>query len=69
MIRLNKIEKFQLFCLENYRISENMPGKKAWYDFERKGVFDFLAEGYEVLHTQGIRYIVGEINVFLERRK
>ena len=69
MIRLNKIEKFQLFCLENYRLSKNIPGKKALCDFEHKGVFDFLAEGYEVLHTQGILYIVKEINDFLERRK
>ncbi len=69
MIRLNKIEKFQLFCLENYRASKNMPGKKVLREFENKAVFNFLAKGYEVLHTQGVLYIVAEINDYLERRK
>jgi hypothetical protein len=69
MIKLNKIEKFQLFCLENYKTTKNISGKSALHTFERKHVFNFLAIGYEVLHTQSSNYIIEEIIDFIERRK
>ena len=69
MISLNNIEKLQLFCLESYKTLKNVTGKKALADFEDYDVFGFLAVGYDVLHTQGIGYIIDEINGYLESRK
>ena len=69
MIKLNRTEQFQLFCLENYRIEKGISGVAALEDFNRCQVFDFLSSGYEVLHTQGKNYIIAEINDFIERRK
>ena len=52
MSKLNKIEKYQLFCLEMYKIKRNITGKVALEEFETYDVFSFIRAGYEVLHTQ-----------------
>jgi len=69
MIKLNKIQQFELFCLENYKIAKGITGKSALRDFKQYHVFNFLSSGYDVLHTQGKNYIVSEINDFIEQRK
>lgn len=69
MITLSEIHKFQLFCLENYKISKKISGKEALKEFEQTAVFSFLADGYKVLHTQGLEYIIAQITDFIERRK
>ena len=68
MIKLNKIEQFQLFCLENYKTHQNISGNVALDIFEKKGVFNFLEMGFDVLHTQGIIYVVDEIIDFIKNR-
>ena len=69
MNKLNKIEEFQLFCLENYRVEKSLSGKQALDEFKRYGVFDFLELGYEVLHTQSLSYINSEIEQFINSSK
>jgi hypothetical protein len=66
---LNKIEEFQLFCLENYRAEMKITGKQALFEFKKFEVFEFLESGYEVLHTQGMKYIISEIKEFINSRK
>ncbi len=68
MIKLNKIEQFQLFCLEYYKNQISISGKMALDVFESKGVFNFLEMGYEILHTQSIKYVVDEIILFIKNR-
>ena len=68
MIKLNKIEQFQLFCLENYRLSNGISGEIAFTNFKQYQVFDFLTAGYDVLHTQSKAFIVSEINEFIKCR-
>ena len=69
MIKLNEIEQFQLFCLENYKSAKEIAGKTAFLEFNRFGVFDYLSNGYEVLHTQSRNYIIAEIIDFIDKRK
>lgn len=68
MIKINKIEQFQLFCLENYRFSKGISGEMALANFKKYQVFDFLTDCYEVLHTQSKAFILSEINDYIERR-
>jgi len=68
MNKLNKIQQFQLFCLESYRTQIGISGMKALDDFKKFKVFDYLAAGYDVLHTQGKKYILADINDFLQKR-
>jgi len=69
MIRLNNITKFQLFCLENYKTTKGIRGRKAFEEFKNYGVFDFISNNYEVLHTQGQNYITSEINHYINNRR
>lgn len=66
--KLNPVQAFQLFCLENYRSAKGISGTKALADFRKAGVFNFLASGFEVLHTQGKNYLISEITEFINRR-
>jgi hypothetical protein len=68
MIKLNKIEQFQLFCLENYRFSKGISGEIALRNFRQYQVFEYISESYDVLHTQSKIFIVSDINDFIERR-
>jgi hypothetical protein len=69
MNKINKIEEFQLFCLENYKAEKNISGKQALDEFKRFSVFEFLESGYEVLHTQSLNYINSEIEQFITSSK
>ena len=69
MFELKKIEKFQLFCLEAYKLEKKNSGVTALNEFEKYNVFDFLSSGYEVLHTQSLDYTVKEIITYLESQK
>ncbi len=65
--KLNTIQSFQLFCLESYRSNNGIAGQKALSNFKKARVFSFLAEGYDVLHTQSQHFIVSEINRYIKR--
>ena len=66
---LNKIQHFQLFCLESYRNSKDVTGMTALNDFKRARVFDFLSSDYEVLHSMGRNYLNSLITDYIKRRK
>ena len=56
---MSKEMTFAVFCLENYKVSSL---------FERYGVFDYLREFYDVLHTTGHHYINNDIDIYLNSR-
>ena len=59
---------FTVFCLENYKIHRNLNGQEVSSLFERYGVFDYLREFYDVLHTTGHHYINNDIDIYLNSR-
>lgn len=69
MNRLTKIQHFQLFCLESYRSSTGISAKDALDEFKIKHIFEYLASGYDVLHTQGKNYLMADIKDYIEHRK
>lgn len=66
MNKLNKNQRFILFCLENYKINHRISGAKALHDFQKYDVFSFLEAGFDVLHTQSRNYLVSEINQYIK---
>ncbi len=66
---LSKIEQFQIFCIESYRHAHVISGIDALTEFKKLNVFEYLADGYDVLHTQGKNYILADINDYIEQRK
>ena len=66
--KLSPVQAFQLFCLESYRSAKGISGLKALSEFKHTGVFDFLATGFEVLHTQSKNYLITEISEYINHR-
>jgi len=63
-----KINDFIIFCMEMYKAKKRLNGKEVYKIFENYKVFDYLQEGYEVLHTQGDGWIINDIDEFLKIR-
>lgn len=69
MNKLNDIQKFIIICLENYKIKNKLSGNDTSELFNTYNVFEYLEEGYEILHTQSMNYVVNEIEEFIKQRK
>ena len=64
-----KLLLFYAFCLEKYKDFSKISAEETLLIFRKYNVFDFLREGFEVLHTQGESYIVGTIDLFIKTQK
>ena len=60
--------KFTIFCLESDKSYRKLSGKQAADLFEKYGVFDYVREFYDVLHTTGYQYINQDIDLYLKAR-
>ena len=61
--------EFYAYCLENYAILKNIGGMKAWVLFKETGADKYIANNYDLLHTQGVEYIIEDIDRFISKRK
>ncbi|MDR2907543.1 MAG: DUF3791 domain-containing protein, partial [Bacteroidales bacterium] len=61
----SQISKFIVFCLEHYRYFKHVSAMEALLSFRQSGAFQYLTDGYEVLHTQSKDYIVSDIDSFI----
>jgi hypothetical protein len=59
---------FITFCIENYNHENGLSASDALYLFTKYRVFEFLIDGFDVLHTQSKEYILSEIELFLKNR-
>lgn len=64
----SKILLFQMFCVENYREAKNISAKESLLLFSSHGVFEFLQENFEMLHTQDIEYILDTIKTYINKK-
>lgn len=65
---MSKEMTFIVFCIENYKVHRSLTGKQTAELFHRYGVFDYLREFYDVLHTTGYQYINHDIDIYLNAR-
>ena len=65
---MSKEMSFSIFCIENYKVHRSLTGKQTADLFRKYGVFDYLREFYDVLHTTGYQYINNDIDIYLEAR-
>lgn len=61
--------EFYTYCLENYATRKRMSGICAWVLFKETGADAYVTENYDLLHTQGLEYILDDIQRFINRRK
>ena len=60
---------FYTYCLENYAIRERISGMHAWVVFKESGADEYVINNYDLLHTQGLEYVLDDICRFVNRRK
>ena len=65
---MSKEASFTVFCLENYKAYRKLSGKEVMEIFSAYGVFDYIREFYDVLHTTGHQYINHDIDIYLKSR-
>ena len=63
------IAYFVAFCIEQYKHTHNISGREAMRLLDNYGVLDYLAENYEILHTQSRQWILEDIDEFINIRK
>lgn len=65
---MSKEFTFAIFCLESYKVYRGLTGKETARLFSSYGVFDYIVEFYDVLHTTGEDYINHDIDAYLASR-
>ena len=66
---MEKILAFKVFCLESYKSVHCLSGLAAYEVFIKYNIFDYITSCYDVLHSNGKRYIVGDIDDYIAHRK
>lgn len=64
--KTDDIAYFIAFCVETYKNAHNISGAEASVVFSDHGVMEYLAENFEVLHTQSPDWILAEIEDFIK---
>ena len=63
-----KILLFQMFCVENYRETKKISAQETLLLFSNHGVFEFLRDNFEMLHTQDTKYILDTIGTYIHKK-
>jgi hypothetical protein len=65
----SKILLFKMFCIENYREAKKKSTEEILLLFSTHGVFDFLNDNFEMLHTQDTEYILDTITTYINKKR
>ena len=66
---IKDITYFISFCIEQYMKEKDINEDEVVSIFSEYGVFDYLKEYFEVLHTQSRQWLVADIDEFINDRK
>lgn len=61
--------KFMVYCIEEYKKAKSLKGKQTILLFSKYKVLEYIIACYEALHTTGTKYIVEDIDLFIEARQ
>lgn len=64
----DSIPVFLAFAIEEYKNHKGISGEEAAKILDEYGVLNHLAEFYDVLHTQGLPWLLQEIDEFISHR-
>lgn len=66
---MSKELPFMVLCIEEYKNQKQMSGKDVVNLFSKYSVFEYIKAFYEVLHTTGTKYIVNDIEMYINSCK
>lgn len=64
-----EVFEFYTYCLENYATHKHLSGMGAWVLFKESGADVYIIDNYDLLHTQGLEYILDDIQRYINKRK
>lgn len=62
---MSKELPFIVLCAEEYKKAKKMTGKEVMDLFKKYSVCEYIKSFYEVLHTTGTRYIVNDLDLYI----
>ncbi len=65
----NNVVVFLTFCMENYAKRHDMTSLEAYALFRHYHVDEYLINGFDMLHTQGVDAILHDMEIFIKNRK
>ena len=65
---MSREAQFTVFCMESYKVYKSLTGKQVSDLFEKYGVFEYIHDFFDVLHTTGYQYINHDIDIYLKAR-
>lgn len=65
---MSKELPFIILCVEEYKNQKHLSAKDVVSLFNEYGVYDYIRSFYEVLHTTGTKYIVNDIDLYINSR-
>ena len=60
--------KFKVFCIEVYKQKNNMTGPEVYDLFKKYKVMNYIDSFYEELHSFGDKYLVEDLEAYIEAR-
>lgn len=63
-----KVAEFVSFCIEMFAKAKRLSGAQVASLFDECGAIEYLDSGYDLLHTQGKRWLVSDLEEFLKAR-
>ena len=66
---MSKEGNFLIYCVEKYKSEKNLTGKQVSALFTNYRVWEYIYSCFEALHTTGEKYIVADIDLYIEARQ
>lgn len=64
-----EVFEFYTYCMEIYGTRKQISGMRAWVLFKEYGADEYVIENYDLLHTQGMEYVLDDIQRFINKRR
>lgn len=66
---MSKEGNFLVYCTEQYKAAKGLTGVQVSELFSRYSVWDYIYSCFEALHTTGEKYIVEDIDLYIQARQ
>ncbi|MEF9922805.1 MAG: DUF3791 domain-containing protein [Anaerovoracaceae bacterium] len=60
--------KFLIYCVEQYKFEKKLTGKEVSELFSLYKIWEYIYTCFEALHTTGEKYIISDIDSYIESR-
>lgn len=61
--------EFYVYCIERYASGHSLSSLQTMALFDCYGVDNYILDNFDLLHTQDITYVLGDIERFIQKRK